>query len=108
MKAENEKYCHECGKIINVQAEICPECGVRQPDVKTPSALDVDNKWLMSLLLCWFLGVLGVHRFYLGHTATGIVQLITLGGCGIWSLIDLILIATGNFKDADGNPVTQK
>jgi len=46
---------------------------------------------------------LGVHRFYTGHTAIGIIQLFTFGGCGIWALIDFIMILMGNFKDADGN-----
>lgn len=64
--------------------------------------------WLTTLLLCIFLGGLGVHRFYTGHIGIGIVQLLTLGGCGIWSLIDLIMIATGKFKDANGNPLLRK
>ena len=62
-----------------------------------------NNKWLVTLLLCLFLGGLGVHRFYNGKTGTGILQLITLGGCGVWTLIDLIMIITGNFTDKDGN-----
>ena len=70
---------------------------------------NVEQKdWLTTLLLCIFLGVLGVHRFYTGHIGIGIVQLLTLGGCGIWSLIDLIMIATGKFKDANGNPLLRK
>jgi len=64
--------------------------------------------WLTTLLLCLFLGGLGVHRFYTGHTAIGVVQLITLGGCGIWSLVDLIMIITGSFKDAAGQPLLRK
>jgi len=64
--------------------------------------------WLTTLLLCIFLGGLGVHRFYTGHTVIGIVQLLTLGGCGIWSLVDLIMIAIGNFKDAQGNALVKK
>lgn len=64
-----------------------------------------NNKWLVTLLLCLFLGGLGVHRFYNGKIGTGILQLITLGGCGIWTLIDLIMIITGNFTDKDGNPI---
>ena len=61
-----------------------------------------EKEWLVTLLLSLFLGTLGVHRFYVGKIGTGILQLITLGGCGIWTLIDIIMIATGNFKDKDG------
>ncbi|MDH3672840.1 MAG: TM2 domain-containing protein [Gammaproteobacteria bacterium] len=55
-----------------------------------------------AILLCFFLGALGVHRFYVGKIGTGILQLITLGGLGIWALIDFIMIVTGNFKDKQG------
>ena len=58
---------------------------------------------IVALLLCLFAGGLGLHRFYVGKVGSGIVQLLTGGGCGIWSLIDLIMIATGAFKDANGN-----
>ena len=61
---------------------------------------------LVTLLLCLFAGSLGVHRFYAYKIGTGILQLITLGGCGIWTLIALIMIATGNFADSNGNPIT--
>jgi len=57
---------------------------------------------LVALLLCGFLGGLGVHRFYLGYTWQGIVQLLTGGGCGIWALIDFIRIITGSLKPKDG------
>lgn len=61
--------------------------------------------WLTTLLLCIFVGWLGVHRFYTGHIAIGVVQLITAGGCGIWTLVDLIMIITDNFKDSNGLPL---
>lgn len=61
-----------------------------------------DKDWLVTLLLSLFLGSIGVHRFYVGKIGTGILQLITLGGCGIWTLIDIIMIVTGKFKDKDG------
>lgn len=64
--------------------------------------------WLTTLLLCLFLGGLGVHRFYTGHTGIGIVQLLTLGGCGIWALVDLIMIITGKFTDASGQALLKK
>ena len=108
MKQENEKYCTECGELINIKAEICPKCGVRQSIQSNPISAEIteqSNKWVTCLLLCWFLGVFGVHRFYTGHTALGVVQLLTLGGCGIWTIIDFIIIVSGNFKDAQGNPI---
>lgn len=55
-----------------------------------------DNEMLIAALLCIFLGGLGIHRFYLGYTTIGIIQLLTGGGCGIWVIIDLIRILTGD------------
>jgi len=108
MKKENEKYCFECGNAINAKAELCPKCGVRQPlSGKSEEQREKENKWLATLLMCGFAGVFGVHRFYTGHTGIGVIQLLTFGGCGIWVMVDLILIVSGTFKDADGNVIAQ-
>ncbi len=61
--------------------------------------------FIPTILLCFFLGGLGVHRFYVGKTGTGILMLLTLGGLGIWSLIDFIMIVCGAFKDGNGLPI---
>jgi TM2 domain-containing membrane protein YozV len=63
------------------------------------------KKWLTAVLLCFFLGGLGIHRFYLGYTWQGIVQLLTLGGLGIWVLIDFIRIIIRDLKPKDGEYV---
>ena len=61
------------------------------------------KSWVVALLLCLFLGMVGAHRFYAGKIGTGIVQLLTLGGFfGVWVLIDLIMILIGKFTDKDG------
>ena len=60
---------------------------------------------MTTLLLCLFLGTVGAHRFYVGKIGSGVGQLLTLGGCGIWTLIDLIMILTGKFTDANGQPL---
>jgi TM2 domain-containing membrane protein YozV len=61
-----------------------------------------DKDFVAMILLCFFLGGLGVHRFYVGKVGTGLLMLFTLGGLGIWTLIDFIIIVTGNFKDKEG------
>lgn len=64
-----------------------------------------DKDFTTAILLSFFLGVLGVDRFYLGQTGLGIAKLLTIGGCGIWALIDLILIATRKVNDSSGRPL---
>lgn len=64
------------------------------------------KSFVAVLLLALFLGTLGIHRFYVGKIGTGILQLITLGGLGIWVLIDLIVIIVGKFTDKEGRRIT--
>lgn len=70
---------------------------------KSANADGAGKSQLVALLLALFVGVLGIHRFYLGYTGIGIVQLLTFGGLGVWALIDLILIITGDLKPRSGN-----
>lgn len=68
---------------------------------------EMPKDWLVSLLLSIFLGYLGIDRFYMGYVGLGIAKLLTFGGCGIWWLIDVILIATGSLRDAQGRPLVK-
>ncbi|MBF0519890.1 MAG: TM2 domain-containing protein [Nitrospirae bacterium] len=65
-----------------------------------------DKNRLVTLLLCFFLGAFGGHRFYVGKIGTGIAMLVTFGGIGIWALIDLVMIILGKFKDKNNLPIT--
>ncbi|MEO0974985.1 MAG: TM2 domain-containing protein [Pseudomonadota bacterium] len=66
-----------------------------------------EKGFVPTVLLCFFFGIFGIHRFYVGKIVTGILQLITFGGLGIWALVDFIMIVVGAFKDKDGLPVKQ-
>lgn len=98
-------YCPVCGRKLALTASSCPGCGatLRQRDDSIS-----ERDWLTTLLLCILTGVLGVHRFYTGHIGTGILQLVTGGGFGIWWLIDLIYIVTGKFRDGEGRIIAKK
>jgi TM2 domain-containing membrane protein YozV len=98
----NQQYCRSCGQIISSLAPTCPHCGA-PTSVRVLGASPKSR--LAALLLCWFFGIFGVHRFYVGKIGTGILQIFTLGGLGIWTLIDLIMIIVGAFKDKQGRPI---
>jgi TM2 domain-containing membrane protein YozV len=70
--------------------------------MSTDTAVGSKSK-VVAALLCFFLGALGVHRFYVGKVGTGILQLVTIGGLGLWALIDFIVILIGKFSDKQGN-----
>ena len=118
-------FCSSCGKELPAQAAFCPACGAAvaganpagaasggasarpaslRPYPSSRSGVAVSNKSrLAALLLCLFLGWLGVHRFYVGKIGTGIVWLLTGGVFGIGWIIDIVMIAVGKFKDKQGN-----
>jgi TM2 domain-containing membrane protein YozV len=64
-----------------------------------------EKGFVPAILLCFFLGGFGIHRFYVGKVGTGLLQLITLGGLGLWVVVDFIMIVTGSFKDKAGLPI---
>jgi len=101
-KQFDEKFCSSCGMPVKIAAEICPKCGVRQNAGKS------DTNWTVLLYFSFWLGFLGVDRFYVGKVGTGILKLLTLGGLGIWWLVDLIVVASGKFTDASGQFVEKQ
>lgn len=64
-----------------------------------------EKSMVPAALLCFFLGFLGIHRFYVGKIGTGILMILTFGGLGIWALVDLVMIIVGSFKDKNGMPL---
>ena len=64
-----------------------------------------EKGYVPAILICLFLGGLGIHRFWVGKIGTGVVMLLTLGGLGIWTLIDLVMIITGSFTDKEGKKI---
>ena len=108
-------FCKNCGAEIPDNAVICVKCGVA---VTAVDPMKSQCSFVATLLLCFFLGGLGIHRFYVGKTGSGIAMLVmTLLGIipfigwllwiavGIWVLVDLIMIIVGSFTDCKGLPV---
>ncbi len=77
-KAANEKYCADCGAIINARAEICPKCGVRQ--LPAPGFIGVSTAGgknrIAAALFALLLGGVGIHKFYLGRVSQGILYVV--------------------------------
>ncbi|MDB5411180.1 MAG: hypothetical protein JWL84_6092 [Rhodospirillales bacterium] len=90
-RAQDEKYCHECGTVIRLRAEICPNCGVRQPLLPgmvgaNSSGLPSGRSRLAAALFAILLGGLGIHKFYLGRVGWGVVYLLFS-----WTLIPIVV-----------------
>ncbi len=98
-------FCKFCGKEISDEALACPNCG--QPMSPRASGGVSQREWLTALLLCFFLGSIGAHSFYAGKTTIGILQIITLGGCGVWTIIDFINLITRTYTDVDGKYIVR-
>jgi TM2 domain-containing membrane protein YozV len=100
-------YCQHCGKEAATGAIVCVGCGRKLDATSTQQWVgNVSPKSrLVATLLAWFLGFLGIHRFYLGKIGTGLLMLFTLGGLGVWAFVDFIVIVVGSMRDRDGLPV---
>lgn len=77
---------------------------VKKAVAKNSGAGNYDDEILIAIILCFFLGGLGIHRFYLGYNLIGLIQLLTAGGCGIWFIIDFIRLITGDLEANTGDP----
>jgi len=91
--------CNDCGKQHSDRAKHCPKCGA--------VINNNEKKRVLAILLCFFLGGLGIHRFYAGKVGTGVLWLFTFGLFGIGTLVDFIMIACGVFKDSRGNYIRE-
>jgi len=104
-------YCHNCGKESVSDAKYCQSCGVllvSDPGTVLPAGAKPaapQRELIVALILSIFFGQLGVDRFYLGYVGLGLLKLFTFGGCGVWWLVDIILIATRKLPDSDGVPL---
>ena len=88
---------------VKAAAKIAP-AKVKKAAAKNSGIGNYDDEILIAIILCIFVGILGIHRFYLGYNLIGVLQLVTLGGCGIWTLIDFIRLIIGDLDANTGDP----
>lgn len=92
--------------VISYSKKSMAKNAVTKPAVKSEAYSD--KSFLVAVLLSVLVGGLGIDRFYLGYVGLGVLKLLTLGGCGVWTIIDIILIVTGNLPDAQGKKLNTK
>lgn len=88
-------------KTSNIEKQVLKQ--MKKQAKKSKESTTDGKSQLVALILAALTGALGIHRFYLGYTGVAIIQLLTAGGCGIWALIDLVRIVTGDLKPIDGD-----
>jgi len=118
VEIKDKMYCKEhAGKAVDEAAEKGAATATPIINITNTNANENTNingggfagpakSKVVALLLCFFFGYLGAHRFYVGKVGTGILYLFTGGLVGIGSLIDFIMILIGSFKDNFGRPLS--
>ncbi|QMU31467.1 TM2 domain-containing protein [Adhaeribacter radiodurans] len=88
---------------VKKQIKAVVKAAEKKEKAANPAEAASGKSQLVAAVLAFVVGYIGIHRFYLGYTGIGIAQILTLGGCGIWALIDLIRILMGDLKPKDGD-----
>ena len=101
----NESASSEPSSESSTEQDAASQPSTPPPTAPASSGQKSDKNFMTTLLLSIFLGGLGGHRFYVGKIGTGIAMLLTLGGLGVWYIIDFVMIVTGKFTDSNGLPI---